>query len=285
MAQKIVKLNGSKKELILEDNRMIDLEIDVYSKRQHRILNYIKRKVNTEHYEGKVEQYEIIIKLNELYEYIGMKNKSKKEIEQDFIFLRDHSIKFIGRMIGMSWIATYSFDKLPGYVIVEITPMMKEYIYPKEYTKYLPETVKNFNCKYSYSIYPMLKKAHEINRQYNKKDLIVLDLELLYQKFTLGDNYKNDFGLFKKYILIPALEDLKETDLKIEEYNFIKTNGKTTSIEFKISTNHAKTYELKKERELKQKETPITILYQDTSNISTNSEKNDYSVIKDINNL
>lgn len=238
MVNKIVKFKRRKKELILEDNRMIDLEIDVYTKRQHRILNYIKRKVNTaEYFQNQIEEYIIPINLKELYEYIGFRSKSKKEIEKDFKFLRDHSIRFINKSIGMSWIATYNFEKLVGHVIIEITPSMKEYIYPKEYTKYLPETAKNFSCNYSYGIYPILKKCHEINKQYHKNTPIILDLNTLYDKFELGEQYRNNFGLFKLRILTPVLKDLKGTDLNIEECIPIKDSHKTTKLELTISAS------------------------------------------------
>lgn len=157
--------------------------------------------------------------------YGAVREAVKKLDSYNFELRDDH-----GAVNFVHWIRDTKIDRRKGAIYFRFDPMVTPYLFNvrKYFTQYDLNNVIQLHSGYAMRLYELLKSYENIRG----KEFTIAELRYL----LVAENRSYDkYSLFKKYVLEPAVNEIKDTtDLKTD-YIEIKKGRKVTGIKFVIS--------------------------------------------------
>lgn len=159
-------------------------------------------------------------------EAYGAVHEAVKKLDSYNFELKDDH----GAVNFVHWIRDTKIDRRKGAIYFRFDPMVTPYLFNvrKYFTQYDLNNVIQLHSGYAMRLYELLKSYENIRG----KEFTIAELRYL----LVAENRSYDkYSLFKKYVLEPAVNEIKDTtDLKTD-YIEIKKGRKVTGIKFVIS--------------------------------------------------
>jgi hypothetical protein len=228
------------KDIIVIHNEIIKYGVMDLNLVQFKIILYCFSKIDKSLKAN--ENIVVDIRTKELLEILNIPEHHsylKKNLKQ--IMSKPIIIKHDKKEIICNWFNKIEYMENVGIVRFKIHDEIKEYLLvDRQFTKFIPKAIMGFKCKYSIFFYMYLKMYSEIYGSLNKKgistkDIVEIELETIYSNLNLSELYKKNFYIFRIKILDLVLKDLKNTDVKVINFNLIRTYHRVTSLIFEIT--------------------------------------------------
>ena len=242
---------------IIKSNKLVEAKYDLSLLEQKFVLLAIS-KIDPK----KIDKNEVSILVREFCNLIGssqerytevkevIKNLRKKEI---IITQYDNNNEIQEELIA-GWINSSHYKK--GVIEIELPKKLMPYLVElkERYTLYNIQNIANLSSKYGIRIYEIMKE-----NEFKKN--ITLNYDWVKDLICGNDKFERYYD-FKKYVLNPALSEIKEkTDIYLE-FTEIRRGKKVESLQFKIHPNSKII-----EKRNKQKEFNESIKYYGTNDI------------------
>ena len=172
-------------------------------------------------------------------EAYGAIHEAVKKLDSYNFELKDDQ----GAIHFVHWIRDTKIDRRKGSIYFRFDPMVTPYLFNvrRYFTQYDLENVIQLHSGYAIRLYELLKSYENIRG----KEFTIAELRYL----LVAENRSYDkYSLFKKYVLEPAISEIKETTDLQADFIEIKKGRKVTGLKFVISSGWAE----KAERHLEQ---------------------------------
>ena len=197
---------------------------------QQRIILFLNAQIRP--WDKDFKEYGLTIK--EFCDYLEI---DPKHVYEDFVQVSKELITkslFIKKdkdTIITSWLSSARYHANEGYITLKFSPELRDFLLELQgnYTSYEFDSVKSFRSTYSYRIYELLK-------QYKKVKERTFYVDELKELFQISQSYKN-FHDFRKYVIIPAHNELREKSDICFEYEELKKGRRVEKIKFLITEN------------------------------------------------
>ena len=133
----------------------------------------------------------------------------------------------------LRWIEKPRIRKESGIIELRLDEDLKPYLLQlrENYTQYDIVFTLSFKSKYTIRLYELIKSIH-----YNELKDFTREYEINELKMLLGAETYKTYQDFKRYVLIPAVNEINRMSDKSISYTPIKSSRKITHIRFTIGT-------------------------------------------------
>lgn len=226
---------------VRKSNDMIQKSRYSLTLREQRLLLYIISKIKADDIGNELYR----IKLRDAAKICGVLEKdidgrTYKAVFDSFATLRDRGFTIYterGTRVQCAFIEHPTQDE-SGDIVFNFDPYVVPYLFQvkKRFTQYNLGMVIKCRSTYGIRLYELLKSYENLKE---KK----FTLEELRERLGAESNsYKKNYGVFKKYVLLPAVKDLESTDLKVD-FIELKEGRRIVGIEFIITEDMMQYYE------------------------------------------
>ena len=229
---------------VRKSNKMIQESRFSLSLREQRLLLYLISKIKESDNGG--ERYKV--KISTVARILGVRNsdqkideKTYKEVFAAFSTLRDKGFTLYtdrNTIVHCAFIDDPEQDK-DGNMEFTFNRFVVPYLFQvkKRFTEYNMDMILPLRSSYGIRLYELLLS-------YTYSDTYTKDIPIEELRERLGADSKtySKYALFKEKVLLPALRDLKKTDLRVD-YLEIRKERKVISIRFVISKDYMQYWE------------------------------------------
>lgn len=172
-----------------------------------------------------------ILPIKEFYKLLGYQGSPKysemRKITKDLMG-KVLEIKEDKKFKQMSWLSYVEYNQQEGNVALSFDPRLKPYLLQlkREFTSYRLKNVMELKSNYAIRMYEVLKKWQKVRE-------IIIPLTDLRQMLGTDDKHQ-EYHNFKKRVLNPAQQELKEKTDIFFEYEELKKGRKVTALRFAI---------------------------------------------------
>lgn len=236
--KQLIFLHKSNKELVIQDNELIESPRNLTLQEQKLFLFIISKISNLEIDERticriKVDEFAKAIEVNHSSDPYRDIRKIVKNLQQRVVTL--YSIKNGHETITDMTIVTYAKYAInEGYAEIQINPKLFPYLIglQNRFTQYELSNISSLSSSYAIRIYEMLKQYEMIGKR-------AFSIDDIRKKLKIDDDMYKKFSDFRiRVIEIATREINQKTDIKVS-YKFKKTGRQITDIYFTIRSKNS----------------------------------------------
>lgn len=218
--------------LVRQSNQLIEASYSL-TINENKLIRLVASMIKPEDKEFKEYEFRIqdIIKLfgvKDQHKYIEIPQITKNLMKKIFTIQQGNTYT------QLSWFCSTKYRTGEGIVSFKFAPELQSYLLEltSNYTQYQLKNVLRFKSTYSFRFYELLKQLENLNEE--NRTFLVDDL-----RFYLGLDKKvyNQYGDFKKRVIIPAQKELIEKTDIVFDFEEIKTQKKITKLRIFVKFN------------------------------------------------
>ena len=224
-------------EIVVKSNELIQKSKISLTLTQQRLINYAislidRSKESIDYIDIDTRKLAKVLQVSEHnFTFFRAEIKKIKDSESIEIFIN-------GRYAPLCWLDDYEVIPQEQTIRIWFGKRIKPYLINlrKNFTQSQLKVYLSFKCVYSSIIYDLLKSIAAFNFSKTKDYIYQYNIELDDLREKLGikkDSYKN-FSDFRRFVLLPSLEEISKHSDIVAYYDIIKKGRKVNEIIFTV---------------------------------------------------